>query len=164
MKLRSIKIVGAYKSIVGTEEKPFTYVFESGVQDLSPLCLVGPNGSGKSNFIELIADIFCYVERSLSKQYKFNKKLNYTFEISYWLTRNNKTFEVRLSSGEDGPIIEMNTPRGFERVTTHGEYDFEPLDAEYLYYLPDNVFAYSSGQNQGLSTVLTWFNRFDYPS
>jgi len=81
VKLKRLEVAGEYKSIRGTTDKPFIYEFKSPGSHDSPLCLVGLNGSGKSNFIELIADIFGFVDRYSNPQYKIKADFPYEFTI-----------------------------------------------------------------------------------
>jgi len=151
MKLRSIKIVGTYKSITGTEESPFEYEFKESNNEYSPLCLVGLNGSGKSNLIELIADIFCYTERFFNNQYICVEDLGYEFTLEYELNRDLKE-EVLLRSHNGKPEFIID---GFLTITAEDGLDVFPVDSHIFNYLPDNIVAYSSGHNQGLSSVFS---------
>jgi predicted ATPase len=91
MRLQSIKLIGQFKCISGTEENPFFYAFSPTEEETyQPLVLVGLNGSGKSNLIELISDIFCFSERSFNKQYQLDCELTYKFELRYSLFKNNQ--------------------------------------------------------------------------
>jgi predicted ATPase len=152
MKLRSIKIVGSYKSIEGAEENPFKYEFKENGRGYSPLCLVGLNGSGKSNLIELIADIFCYTERFFNNQYICKDDLRYEFELDYDLNRNSTCSRVKLKSNDGRPEIFEN---GTLLITTEDGRGYSPLDTHISELLPDNIVAYSSGHNQGLSSVFS---------
>jgi ABC-type cobalamin/Fe3+-siderophores transport system ATPase subunit len=152
MKLRSITIIGTYKSIIGTEENPFVYDFKKNKSGYSPLCLVGLNGSGKSNLIELIADIFCYTERFFNNQYNCKDDLGYEFRLIYELNRNNQCESVLLRSNKGRPEIFTN---GQLTITPEDGDGFDPFDSNIAEYFPDNIVAYSSGHNQGLSSVFS---------
>ncbi len=73
MKLKRLELIGEFKSIVGTDDKPFVYEFAKTKKTFNPICLVGLNGSGKSNFIELLADIFNYADRFYNQQFSSKK-------------------------------------------------------------------------------------------
>lgn len=162
MRLNRIKLVGRYKSIVGTKEHPFIYTFKPNSEDYSPICLVGLNGSGKSNFIELIADIFGYADRYFNPQYECSEDLTYDFEIDYQIIVDGYDFFIKIKSISSE--VKMYSYPGFEymdflSIGNVQENRFQAMmvtttiDSEYHKYLPDNVLAYSSGNNQGLSSV-----------
>jgi len=151
MKLRSIKIVGKYKSIFGTKEAPFEYEFQDNKSGYSPLCLVGLNGSGKSNLIELIADIFCYTERFFNNQYNCVEDLGYEFTLEYALNRYQKE-DVKLKSNDGKPEIYLGDHLFISAKDGRDEF---PAELHVFNYLPDNIIAYSSGHNQGLSSVFS---------
>lgn len=141
MKLIRLEITNTYKGINGTEDKPFVYKFDnSSSPQYSPLCLVGLNGSGKSNFIELIADIFGYADRYFNKQYSCKKDLGYHFEIEYSIKHDAHDYEVKLVSTYSQLRMFLNR-------------EDQPITHDQHHFLPSRVIAYSSGSNQGLSSV-----------
>ncbi|EGR3179273.1 hypothetical protein DLI06_24275, partial [Vibrio parahaemolyticus] len=153
---------GRYKSIVGTEQQPFIYTFKPNSEGYSPICLVGLNGSGKSNFIELIADIFGYADRYFNLQYECAEDLTYDFEIDYQTIVDGHDFFIKIKSISSE--VKMYSYPGLEYIDflSFGnvqENRFQAMvvtttiDNEYHKFLPDNVLAYSSGNNQGLSSV-----------
>lgn len=142
MRLQRLKLVGQYKSITGTTDKPFIYEFKSPSDDYSPLCLVGLNGSGKSNFIELIADIFGFTDRYSNPQYELKADLPYEFTIDYSLHQDNDDREITLAW--NGAFLHISILNGLQSAE---------LSNIHRDYLPKNIIAYSSGHNQGLSSV-----------
>ncbi|EKO3982849.1 hypothetical protein DID95_11100 [Vibrio fluvialis] len=162
MRLNRLKLVGRYKSIVGTVQQPFIYTFKPSSEGYSPICLVGLNGSGKSNFIELIADIFGYADRYFNPQYECTEDLTYDFEIDYQTIVDGHDFSIKIKSISSE--VKMYSYPGLEYIDflSFGnvqENRFQAMvvtttiDNEYHKFLPDNVLAYSSGNNQGLSSV-----------
>jgi ABC-type cobalamin/Fe3+-siderophores transport system ATPase subunit len=158
MKLRRIKIIGTYKSIVGTEESPFEYKFKENKSSYSPFCLVGLNGSGKSNFIELISDIFGYADRFFNPQYICSEDLTYNFELEYLITGGQTTRAVLLDCKNSklemftcGETISFRKDTEKELAKLTGVY--EKVTSAQREMLPTNVVSYSSGHNQGLSSV-----------
>lgn len=165
MRLNRLKLVGRYKSIVGTEQQPFIYTFKPNSEGYSPICLVGLNGSGKSNFIELIADIFGYADRYFNPQYECAEDLTYDFEIEYQITGGSVLRTVLLKC--TGSNLKMLYLEG-ERPLSYGTNGFDDTQVDEMLellqvfnevtsgfheMLPTNVIAYSSGNNQGLSSV-----------
>lgn len=165
MRLNRLKLVGRYKSIVGTDEQPFIYTFKPNSEGYSPICLVGLNGSGKSNFIELIADIFGYADRYFNPQYECAEDLTYDFEIEYQITGGSVLRTVLLKC--TGSNLKMLYLEG-ERPLSYGTNGFDDTQVDEMLellqvfnevtsgfheMLPTNVIAYSSGNNQGLSSV-----------
>lgn len=165
MRLNRLKLIGRYKSIVGTEEQPFIYTFKPNSEGYSPICLVGLNGSGKSNFIELIADIFGYADRYFNPQYECSEDLSYNFEIEYQiiggsvlrtvlLKCTNSQLKMLYIEGER-PISYGNDEQDNYQVDQTVELFciFNEVRSDFHEMLPTNVIAYSSGNNQGLSSV-----------
>ncbi|MEZ8378793.1 AAA family ATPase [Vibrio splendidus] len=165
MRLNRLKLIGQYKSIVGTEEHPFIYTFKPNSEGYSPICLVGLNGSGKSNFIELIADIFGYADRYFNPQYECSEDLTYDFEIEYQITGGSVLRTVLLKCTDSK--LKMLYIEG-ERPLSYGPNELENYQLDQMVellgvfnearsgfheMLPTNVIAYSSGHNQGLSSV-----------
>ncbi|WP_375322386.1 hypothetical protein [Aliivibrio logei] len=163
MRLNRLKLVGRYKSIVGTEQQPFIYTFKPNSEGYSPICLVGLNGSGKSNFIELIADIFGYADRYFNPQYECAQDLTYDFEIEYQITGGSVLRTVLLKCTDSE--LKMLYIEG-ERPLSYGTNElesyqldqmvellgiFNEVQSDFHEMLPTNVIAYSSGNNQGLS-------------
>jgi predicted ATPase len=142
MRLVKLDVVGEYKSIKGTIDVPFTYKFGESFNEFNPLCLVGLNGSGKSNFIELLADIFGFADRFFNPQYTSKNDLPYNFYLEYLITGGDVTRRVLLQCNNSQLqmfFMENDEP--------------QLVTSDYLEMLPTNVIAYSSGQNQGLSSV-----------
>ena len=79
---------------------------ETGVANFEPICLVGLNGSGKSNILEVLAEIFYYLE-SYTKADRFQRnglhrfKSGFGFNISYELPS-----AVALEGIQDWPELQ----------------------------------------------------------
>ncbi|MEL0613639.1 AAA family ATPase [Marinomonas arenicola] len=149
MKLKKLEVVGTFKSIAGTNDRPFVYEFSDSKKAFNPLCLVGLNGSGKSNFIELLADIFNYADRFYNPQFSSKNELNYDFSLTYEIEFDEIQVDVELVCSEGDLTLNYDE----KSVFILNEHDL----------LPKHVIAYSSGQNQGLSSVFAknQFNYFD---
>jgi len=162
MRLHLIELVGEYKSIKGTTQTPFSYDFKKSKGDYSPLCLVGLNGSGKSNLIELVADIFGYSDRYFNSQYQCIEDLPYDFFLSYQITINGnlkfiklicKKSKIKMYEYEDIShlkhlSVNYASPKRFQSMV-----GVWLIEENFYEYFPKKIIAYSSGLNQGLSSV-----------
>ncbi|WP_105258994.1 AAA family ATPase [Pseudoalteromonas sp. T1lg88] len=147
MKLQNLELVGEFKSIAGTRNRPFIYEFTDSKKAFNPLCLVGLNGSGKSNFIELLADIFNYADRFFNQQFSSKNELNYNFSLSYQIEFEGVEVDVDLVCTDGHLVLDYDE----KLVTIYNPHDL----------LPKHVIAYSSGHNQGLSSIFAK-NQFQY--
>ena len=76
MKLLAIELFGEYKGL-----KDYRFDFSKSEGDVA--VLIGANGSGKSQLMELIAEIFSYLERKQRKDFRVRKQLGYDFCVEY---------------------------------------------------------------------------------
>lgn len=161
----------------------FEVVFKNAFNrlEIDPICLAGLNGSGKSNVLELISEIFFYLEavfNSTAKQYiAIKSPFGFYIEYETKITANNYLLDLR----ED----ENNTPLDQIINKTRTVYITKPrrkapevyvqvegtenkifIDPDYINYednikklLPAKVIAYSSGQNELISNP---FLRMDF--
>lgn len=142
------------------------------VQDgttIAPICLVGLNGSGKSNILEVLAEVFYYLE-TYHKADRFQRnglsryQTKFGFIISYVLPRVTvlehlqdwQELQASLSNTNEDPLITITKPIGkypsiSAMVGNHilhlnnKDNDREPG------ILPPRVIGYSSGMNELLS-------------
>jgi hypothetical protein len=108
LKLHSIKLVGEFKSLKGTEEQPFYLSFSQARDFYTPICLVGLNGSGKSNLIELVADILCYADRFYKDYYNAKNDLPYDFELRYGLNIDGQQTSIKLTCHNSHLTLQHN--------------------------------------------------------
>ncbi|MES2041011.1 MAG: AAA family ATPase [Pseudomonadota bacterium] len=76
MKLLKLKLIGRYK---GLSDQTFDFSEASG----NEIAFIGLNGSGKSQLLELIAEIFSYLEREKRRDFKVRKTLPFKFMIEF---------------------------------------------------------------------------------
>ena len=131
-----------------------------------PICLVGLNGSGKSNVLEVICEIFYYLEIQNVADKKELKRINERyntlgFGIEYTISRLKWSYAFsqlglqELDLGKENIIIRFIKPtKG--KLTCEGYYAehnqrFSIPDNKMGFVLPNRVVAYSSGQNELIS-------------
>lgn len=131
-----------------------------------PVCLVGLNGSGKSNVLEVICEIFYYLEIQNVASKKELSKINQRyhslgFEIEYTISRLKWQYAFsqlglkELELGKENIIIEFKKPAG-SNATCRAYYasykqEFTIPDDKIGFVLPNRIVAYSSGQNELIS-------------
>ncbi len=76
MQLISLELNGTFK---GLKNQKFDFIDAKG----KIIALIGLNGSGKSQILELISEIFAYIERQQRKDFLINSSLGYGFQIVY---------------------------------------------------------------------------------
>lgn len=79
MRLLSIELFGEYK---GLRDQAFDFSAAGG--DVA--VLIGMNGSGKSQAMELIAEVFAYLERQQRSDFRVREPLGYDFRVEYQLS------------------------------------------------------------------------------
>ncbi|KAA2215622.1 restriction system-associated AAA family ATPase [Chryseobacterium sediminis] len=166
MKLLRLKILGEdFRSLTANVDYEFNDTLED--SKLSTKVFAGLNGSGKSNFLELLAEIFYYLERvklqDTPKSYIENK--NFGFEIEYILPKTKKGFDYieKIESREvlylDKPFekdVHVNIKKDLEgflemSYSLAGEDNFSVVEENFEQFLPLKIIAYTSGQNELLS-------------
>ncbi len=143
------------------------------MEQFRPFCFAGLNGSGKSNVLEALANIFYHLEicvaRYLPESFKehFDRALGNpdAYTLEYLISENDavlvgianmtKVF-IKKKEGEAPTMhIEQNTSwlegKGIMEEVSMKQMMSKDLSAPAKQYLPDNVVAYSSGENETLS-------------
>lgn len=162
MKLLRVKILGQnFRSLPANVD----YVFNDTLTEnkLSTKVFAGLNGSGKSNFLELIAEIFYYLERfsleKTSKEYKKNKNIG--FEIEYVIANKDIISHKKRFTLLDDTIdadIHVRIIKQLDELpefsySSYGDTKFVRLDNTIGQLLPTHIIAYTSGQNELLSNA-----------
>lgn len=135
MRLLRLEIVGRYK---GLKDQAFEF---SGSSD-TILTFVGLNGSGKSQLLELIAEVFGYLERLRRPDFRVRKSLPFEIHMEYEIWHDIDTQErrtYRISTGKTGGV-DCKYLSGVEWA--HCQLD--EID------LPQHIVGYASGLNENL--------------
>lgn len=158
MKLIRLKLLSEFRGLAKDFEVLFTKN-EINSKSIDPICLIGLNGSGKSNVLEVLSEIFYYLE-TFSKSQKSelkNFKKPFGFEIEYLISRNAynqrkrekqkefKSTNIRIFIKKD--VGEAPVARAYEEKEEYISQDPSTFNS----YLPEQVIAYSSGMNELIS-------------
>lgn len=158
MKLIRLKLLSEFRGL----NKGFEIIFDDtkNVNNtlFEPICFVGLNGSGKSNILEVISEIFYFLE-NFSRSSSRNKKefeTGFGFEIEYILPKNtyNKKLAIEQpSADEDIQIKIVKKPKKAPVAETIPNNRKEPYFTadEFISFLPNYIVAYSSGMNELIS-------------
>ncbi len=135
MKLLRLTLDGAYK---GLKDQSFDFSHSSE----NIITFIGLNGSGKSQLLELIAEVFGYLERAQRLNFKTRNGLSFSINIEYQIRAYISPTEVetfRVNINESG-YIECHKLR-------YDSWQFLLLDE---IELPQHVVGYASGLNENL--------------
>lgn len=164
MKLLSVKILGDdFRSLKAN--KLYEFNRSSATDRISSKVFAGLNGSGKSNFLELISEIFYYLEiyhlEETSKIQAAN--LGFGFEIEYEIPFDYKRSQWAHNENEygddDHQLEAIEAVRIIKPVNEKPEFlikwpsinGFLRADDNTHLYLPTKIIAYTSGQNELIS-------------
>lgn len=168
MKLIRLKLLSEFRGLAKGFEIEFTNN-KINPKSIEPICLIGLNGSGKSNVLEVISEIFYYLE-TFSKAKKSeikNYKKNFGFEIEYYLSNNifnkNKSSDQRAAKSYQIKIFVKKLLDEAPIVYAYDEeFEYVNQDPEnFKSYLPEQIIAYSSGMNELISNPYIKID-FDY--
>ncbi|QDT81998.1 hypothetical protein Mal35_54890 [Gimesia maris] len=154
MRLRRLALLEDFKSL-SAFDKDFRGPLTS-VDAVAPVCFAGLNGSGKSNVIELLAEIFCYLELLHLDYEKLSdnaRKTDLRFVIEFDLAPSDSlTRQVRIRK-------DSTRPPSFFEINDEGEEKELISKTEQVKVLPNRILGYSSGLNETISAV---FGRNQY--
>ena len=177
MKLLKLKLFTSFRGLPKGFELDFRKdnYFETDKNE--PICLVGINGSGKSNTLEVISEIFYYLElktivqgkdkETLDERYKdISFEIQYTISKNKWLYANSRRIEQDLPPliEDEDVVIACTKYKGKDLIIYALQYSYmkgaHSLDESiWSEVLPTNVIGYSSGQNELISNP---FIKLDY--
>jgi len=163
MKLKILKLLAPYRSLEPfPQEFPTSKLNPKRGKEIDPICLVGLNGCGKSNMLELIADIFYFLDKFFLEQIYKEKQKPYTpyatnqgkheiyFIIEYTIKVNGKEYWVQVKREKDKKGRKNTSPQFFFRNEQKEYIPFEGNSIEFRKFMP-RVIAYTSGLNELLS-------------
>ena len=161
MKLISVKILGNdFRNLTAGN----IYNFNTSFKDdrLSTKFFTALNGRGKSNMLELLSEIFFFLDYyNLIDKNSHQRKLgNFGFEIEYLLPMNEVDIEMLYNERVKEEWMHIKIKKPFEdssdvefsfKPNSYDKSKFKVLDKGVHLLLPNNVIAYTSGQNELLS-------------
>lgn len=162
MKLLSVRILSnsGFRSLNPNEIYPFG-ISSLRSDQLTTKIFAGINGSGKSNFLELLSEIFYFLEiyhlPDTPKEEKAHDNIG--FEIEYLISLPPALVERHLPDSVNAQYIQVriSKPLGFipefsiKRLTDNEYVTTVVDDTDEL--LPARIVAYTSGQNELLSNA-----------
>ena len=135
MKLLKLTLEGTYKGL-----RDQTFDFSRSTENI--ITFVGMNGSGKSQLLELIAEVFSYLERLQRSEFRIRNKLPFSFVIEYQIRPyldGDTVDEYRISSNLLGNIESDKLLD--EQWDAWAFHEVE---------LPQHIVGYASGLNENL--------------
>lgn len=140
MRLLSIKVKGKFK---GLRDQVFNFDSADG----NIIALIGLNGSGKSQLLELIAETFGYIERSLREDFRTR---DWSEDLSIALQYENEIFDSENVSRTYSITIATNGHVGIHMDGKFLAYRTPQYEGIIKEILPSQVIGYSSGLNENL--------------
>lgn len=135
MKLLILTLNGSYK---GLSNQTFDFLPSND----NIIALIGLNGSGKSQLLELIAEVFAYIERYQRDDFK-KPKLPFSASVIYRIAVN------RGEVGEATFRVDIHDTGGITAFWLTPKGEWENYDLVGLPY-PDFIIGYASGLNENL--------------
>lgn len=164
MRLLYIKILTQFRGLPAGSEFDFRHT-QQATDRMEPFCLVGLNGSGKSNFLELLAEIFYYLdtytrqEGKKAKSFKsgFGFEIEYELDVQYQLADRERLLKPGEKQDWEGAhsstISIQKLPGELPLITLTGNDKIQVKDSSDpdVFILPSHIIAYSSGHNELIS-------------
>lgn len=161
MKLISVKVLGNnFRNL--TANYLYKFNLSTSLDRLSTKCFTGLNGSGKSNMLELISEIFFFLDYyNLSEKKSLQKGLSkFGFEIEYLLPMIECDREMLYEEIVKEKLMHIKIKKPLDN-SEYLEFSLKPYSYENNRFkvvnkpihllLPKNIIAYTSGQNELLS-------------
>jgi len=176
MKLKKLKLLSKFRGLPSGYKIDFS-LKKNTDHSVDPICFIGLNGSGKSNILEVISEIFYYLEtfsRTSTNGIK-QFKTPFGFVLEYYipkLTADNSIFTINELAGYTVNDLDKDILVAVEKKTNElpevkvafGDYSkkLNKSKQEDLFtLLPRYILGYSSGMNELLSNPFIKMD-FDY--
>lgn len=140
MRLLSIEVIGQFK---GLRDQVFNFDSADG----NIIALIGLNGSGKSQLLELIAETFGYLERTLRQDFRTR---DWPKELSVTLEYENEVFDYEKISRTYSISIDTGGHVGIHMDGEYLAYGAPQYEGVVKEILPSQIVGYSSGLNENL--------------
>ena len=163
MQLLHVKLLTKFRGLPAGSEFRFDNT-EPVEGRIEPICLVGLNGSGKSNLLELICEIFYYLDTYILAEGKPAKKfqtdfgfeISYKLDVSFELANRTKQKDLGKLSWEgirDTVITFAKQPKDLPRtsLSSNNKTQVDESINPDIFILPNHIISYSSGQNELIS-------------
>ncbi len=176
MKLKRIKLLSPFRGLPADYEINFNHSLVTNEQ-IEPICFVGLNGSGKSNALEVVAEMFYYLENfnRSSKKDLDNFKTAFGFELDYYLPKLtlagagftwDKLGELSFDDLDQNQLVIVSKPVK-ALPTVKLSFNEKEIEVKDFYnnglskVLPNHIIGYSSGLNELVSNPFVKLN-FEY--
>lgn len=163
MRLLHLKLLTKFRGLPAGSE----FSFDNGELTegkLEPVCLVGLNGSGKSNLLEVITEIFYFLDNYVLSEGKplksfntgFGFEISYSLDITFQLARDikwEKLVKLYWEGTRNTNITIVKEPKLLPKITLTSDNNKEIVSStdHDIFILPNHIIAYSSGQNELIS-------------
>ncbi|MBO6761378.1 MAG: hypothetical protein JJ909_10475 [Roseivirga sp.] len=175
MKLRHFKINSEFRGLPKGFSLQFRQHNEYAGDNEEPICMVGLNGSGKSNSLEVLSELFYYLElqtlatdktlEDVNKEYQFlDFELTYEISSLKWKSAFSKYRQTPEISAESKVLVNCTKKKNDNLNITVADIEksgsrFSVPNYLWREILPNKVVGYSSGQNELISNP---FIKLDY--
>ncbi|MCA0348133.1 MAG: restriction system-associated AAA family ATPase [Bacteroidetes bacterium] len=150
MKLRRLKVYDIdYKPLM----KGIDLFFDKKKSNsINTTCFVGVNGSGKSQVLEIIAEIFLFLENVYRNENR-NKNLfsPFAFRIEYEFIKSNHTYLVIFECDKIKTKPNKIQAEIFKKDNNNEVTTVNLNEINLYHFLPTKIIGYSSGANETLS-------------
>ena len=149
MKLLHLELFGEYKGL-----KNQGFDFSSIPGDVA--VLIGANGSGKSQLLELIAEVFAYLERWQRRDFRVRGSLGYDFKVTYEIKSFRfigvRRFVIDSRNGVHGDAYARAGPSNEpnQEEPAHERWERLPFTNDLLEVLLPRLIGYASGLSENL--------------
>jgi restriction system-associated AAA family ATPase len=153
MKLIRLKLLSKFRGL----HKGFEIIFSKKIdpEKFDPICFVGANGCGKSNVMEVLCEIFYYLD-SIHLDYADKKllgKKKFGFEIEYDLPGG---FSSAFSQAFNSSFTKIKIIKKYKAlpkyyISSNNQYEEIKNKKDIKNILPVRIIGYSSGMNELIS-------------